>query len=146
MLIEKLRKEIEVAVRNKDETRKSCLRVLLGDCQMHESKSNKPLVDSAVRKIAGAICNGIKESIKISKEHGRDVEKLEKELEILSEYEPKILSFESLQENVMNDQKIIDSVKSAKSEGQAVGAIMKNFESGTVNPEDVKKLIKEIKN
>ncbi len=128
-LLDKIKSEMLIAFKAKDNARRDILKVVMSECSLLEFRTSKtkeirssnPLEDSQVLKVISKIIENNKESLKhLNPEDDRTL-KLTQENSILSDYLPKTISLEetlSILENV-------EIIQSAKSEGQATGEAIK---------------------
>lgn len=136
MLIDKLKSDIEFAVRSRSELASSLLKIVLGDCQLKNDFSDEFIVKTCRKLIESNT-----ETIKLSK--GRDEVSLTRQNELLRDYVPSLLNEAEVQ--IYSDQISIE-ILDAKSEGQAIGCLMRHLKglglntSGEIAKESVKKI------
>lgn len=140
-LITKIKTDIVSATKARAEIRKNILKVLLGEVQTVESRSKKILSDQEVFSLIRSIINN--NSITLDKTIS-EVSKanLTEEIEILQSYIPKTLTEKEILEHI--DESVIKLVCEAKSEGQAVGIVIKFLKTKTeclIDGNDVKKIV-----
>jgi uncharacterized protein YqeY len=127
MLLEKLNEDYKEAVRNKDETKRNTINLLLSALKYRQIElraSGKELTDEEIIGVISKEIKKRKEAIELYEKGNRQdlAEKEKRELEILESYMPKQLSEEEL-------LKIIDeTIKSV----------------GASSPSDVGKVMKEL--
>jgi uncharacterized protein YqeY len=117
MLIDRLKSEIEYATRYKDRMLSSLLKIVLGDCQT-KNKFDDDFIELTCRKLIESNL----ETIKL----GGESTQLNIENVILNKYVKKDLSEAELQ---IHTDKLSIEITDAKSEGQAVGVLMKYLRS-----------------
>ena len=117
MLIDRLKSEIEYATRNRVRMLSSLLKIVLGDCQT-KNKFDDDFIELTCHKLIESNL----ETIKL----GGESTLLRTENEILSEYIKPELSEAELQ---IHADKMSIEIADAKSEGQAVGVLMKYLKS-----------------
>ena len=146
-LIQEIKARIESALRTGNAIEKDTLKILLGDIQTEETRRNKTFSDEEIHSMAAKICTQLEETVNVGKLHNYDVSKFEKQIEILSCYKPKFANFIEVKSHVLEDLDLKNTVKNAKSEGQAIGTIVKFLKAKGINAsiDDIKKIIMEIK-
>jgi uncharacterized protein YqeY len=116
-MIDRLKSDILYATKNKDRLLSSLLKIVLGDCQL-KNKFDDEFIQQTCKKM-------IESNLETLKLGGHSTQLLT-ENEILSEYVPKELSEAELQ---IHADKLSIEITDAKSEGQAVGLLMKYLKS-----------------
>lgn len=145
MLVDTLRSQLTDAMKAKDELRKNAIRVVLSESA---PKDGKPATDEGVFKVIRKIVEGNNETRTMLKQAGRDNEPLythlDNESKYLSEFLPKTLSRDKIAEELVP---LADSLKAAKSDGQAMGLAMKHFKAKglTVDGNDVSAVVAEVR-
>lgn len=93
-LLEQLRDDLKEAMRARDDQRKSALRMVLTEVQLAEVESPEPLSDEDVVVLIRKEVKRREEAVEMMREGGRDelVEAEVRELEILRDYLPKMMS------------------------------------------------------
>jgi uncharacterized protein YqeY len=135
-LIEKLKNMLSAAILNRDEQRKSILKVLLADTQRLHSQPDDKQVISLARKLI----EGNEQLMKYAQ--GEKINILKNENIILSELLPKLASDEEIKAILVT----LPSMEAGLKEGQVIGlSIKKLTESGLeFDNKTAIKLIKEI--
>jgi hypothetical protein len=130
MMINLIKTKIEEAVRAKDTTASNIFKLVLSECQ----RANKE-DDDFIVKFMGKIVEGNNETLKY-----RADEKLVRENNLLRPYLPILIDRAGV---MLNASKIPDSIKAAKSDGQAIGVLSKHLKQLGLdfNIEDVKHAI-----
>lgn len=123
---------------------KNLLKVLLGEIQLNETKS----------KITDEFCYGlVRKMIKANEENlsylsADDIrrEAYEDENSILTSLLPTYLDADQIQEHLVAEN-LLDAIKAAKNDGQAVGVAMGHFKRNglPVEGETVKQVVQEIR-
>jgi uncharacterized protein YqeY len=112
MLIDVIKADITTATRMRNQLASDILKVVLGECQ---TKNN--FTDDFIIKYCRDIVKGNTETMQF----GESV-KLSRENELLRSYLPKEVSEDEL---VVYANQIVTDIKAAKSDGQAVGVLVK---------------------
>ncbi len=136
-LLSRIRGEIRQAMLDKDEVKKSILRVVVGEVERKFGSNSDEDVHKAIKRII----EGNNESLK----HGANPTLL-KEISILDEYLPKLLSLEMIEAALLGTSTDV-AIKAAKNDGAAVGAAMKALKTigAAVDGNDVKTVVKKIR-
>jgi uncharacterized protein YqeY len=132
-LNEKIRNDLEKALKEKDLVRISALRFLLSQIQNKEIELNKRnrLSDEEIVAVIRKQAKERQESIEAYRQGNRDdlVKKEEVELKILNTYLPQLLSSEELEKIVSQTIKEIGA-KGAEDFGKVMGAVMGKVKGG----------------
>lgn len=146
MLKDEIKIQMIQAMKDKDVIRKEILRVVLGEFQTIESRESQ-ITEERCQKVIRKIIENNKEVILIVKPE--DVEKLEKENEILESFLPKLLTKEEILGHLTfsSDSSIGKAVMEEPNVGKAIGLAMKYFKDNNipVNGKDVAEVVKEMK-
>lgn len=144
-LIETIHKDMLSAMKAKSEIRKNILKLLLGEVQTVEARSKKDLPDQEVFSLIKSIINN--NGITLEKTVAETARNnLIEEISVLQSYIPKTLTVDEIK-NFIDDQVILQ-IKEAKSDGQAVGLVIKFLKTKTecsVDGNDVKQLVVELR-
>ena len=134
MLINKIRSRIEECVRARDTVASNIFKLILSECQ----RANKE-DDSFIVNFMGKIVEGNNETLKY-----REDDKLVRENNLLRPYLPILIDRDGV---MMNASKIPDSIRAAKSDGQAIGVLSKHLKQLGLdfNIEDVKHAVSTIR-
>ncbi len=135
--------DLKTAMKNQDKERLSVIRMVKGAIQMSELNKKHELSDEEVIDVISKEIKSRKDSINEFKKGGREdlIEKTQNEIAILSEYLPKQLTEEELNEII---DKIFDEVKPESSKD--MGKIMKELKlqvNGKADMGLVSKIVKE---
>ena len=135
--------DLKTAMKNQDKERLSVIRMVKGAIQMSELNKKHELSDEEVIDVISKEIKSRKDSINEFKKGGREdlVEKTQSEIDILSEYLPKQLTEEELNEII---DKVFDEVKPESSKD--MGKIMKELKpqvNGKADMGLVSKIVKE---
>ena len=142
MLKETIQKEISNALRSKDEVKKSVLKVILGDVQLQESRSGKQASDDDVLKVIKRTVEGLKELIVLKGTRSQE----QAELVILEALLPKEATNIEIA-TLLSVPEALNAIKTAKSDGQAVGVAMKALKEAkfNVNGNLVKEIVQKLR-
>ena len=135
--------DLKTAMKNQDKEKLSVIRMVKGAIQMSELNKKHELSDEEVIDVISKEIKSRKDSINEFKKGGREdlIEKTQNEIAILSEYLPKQLTEEELNEII---DKIFDEVKPESSKD--MGKIMKELKlqvNGKADMGLVSKIVKE---
>ena len=146
-LAETIRDRIKTAMKEQNFVERDILRVVLSEMIALESsppQGGKPLTAEQSAKIFRKVMVSNSETLAFMKSTDPRFDILLKENEILYQMIPKTLSQDEIREKI---SAIIADLKSAKSEGQAVGIAMKQLKSTneSVDGNDVKTVVLSIR-
>ena len=135
--------DLKAAMKNQDKERLAVIRMVKGAIQMSELNKKHELSDEEVIDVISKEIKSRKDSINEFKKGGREdlIQKTQAEIEILSEYLPKQLTEEELNEII---DKIFNEVKPETSKD--MGKIMKELKplvNGKADMGLVSKIVKE---
>lgn len=135
--------DLKTAMKNQDKERLSVIRMVKGAIQMSELNKKHELSDEEVIEVISKEIKSRKDSINEFKKGGREdlVEKTQSEIDILSEYLPKQLTEEELNEII---DKVFEEVKPESSKD--MGKVMKELKpqvNGKADMGLVSKIVKE---
>lgn len=145
MLILKIKKDIQEAMKNKDKDKLSTLRMLVATIEKKQIENKSVLTDLEVIESIGKNIKQLNQEIESVKLANREkssekIAKLESEKDVLQEYLPQQLAQEELQ---MEVDSIVESVKSQGGNmGMAMGLATKQFK-GRADMKAVSMLVKE---
>ena len=135
--------DLKAAMKNQDKERLAVIRMVKGAIQMSELNKKHELSDEEVIDVISKEIKSRKDSINEFKKGGREdlIQKTQAEIEILSEYLPKQLTEEELNEII---DKIFNEIKPETSKD--MGKIMKELKplvNGKADMGLVSKIVKE---
>lgn len=135
--------DLKLAMKNQDKERLSVIRMVKGSIQMSELNKKHELTDEEVIEVISKEIKSRKDSINEFKKGGREdlVSKTQSEIDILSEYLPKQLTMEELNEVI---DRVFEEVKPTSSKD--MGKIMKELKpqvNGKADMGLVSKMVKE---
>ena len=134
MMINLIKAKIEEGVRARDTVASNIFKLILSECQ----RTNKE-DDAFIVNFMGKIVEGNNETLKY-----REDDKLVRENNLLRPYLPILIDRDGV---MMNASKIPDSIRAAKSDGQAIGVLSKHLKQLGLdfNIEDVKHAVSTIR-
>lgn len=140
--VEVLRNEIQSALKLKDDVKKNVLRVALGEIDTLSSRQGS-VSDDNCHNILRKLIENNKETMSLSSSEDQK-KTLSLENEVLLTFLPKTLSVEEIKSNLTT---VLNDIKVAKSDGQAVGVAMKYLKQMklTVIGADVSKAVSELR-
>ncbi len=135
MLIDRLKADIEFALRTRNEVAKDVLRLVLSDAQ----RASESPTDEVIIKVCRKIIEANLETIKL----GGPI-KLSRENELLRDYVPKEATLEEIQIHV---DRVAIEIADCKTEGKAIGVLAAHLKGIgiTVNGETLKASVKGIR-
>jgi uncharacterized protein YqeY len=144
-LEEKIRQDLNQALKEKDTLRLSTLRFCLAEIRNFGLQKQKELTDEDVVEVIRRQVKLRKEAVEVYQKGGRNdlAEKESKELEILSKYLPQQLSPQDL-EKIIRETIAEIGAKSAEDFGKVMGVVMakvKGQAEGAMVAAEVKRLL-----
>ncbi|MGA2667187.1 MAG: GatB/YqeY domain-containing protein [Patescibacteria group bacterium] len=143
MLLEKIDKDLIIALKSKDESTVSVLRMLKAAITNFKIAAQKELDDTDIATVLQKEIKTRQESAEVFKKGNRPelAEKEEKEIEILSQYLPKQASAEEIQAKA---QDIIakENFHGIENMGKVMGQLMVDFK-GKADGRTVSRIVKE---
>ena len=143
MILDDIRARVAQAVREKDEVARDVLRLALGEAQMAEVRSGKPVGEDEAVAIVRKLVKSNEETLAAAAD-GPQAPALRREIEVLSALLPKGLSVDDL---ALALAPVAEAIRAAKSDGQATGIAMKHMKSvgGTFTGQDVGAAVKQLR-
>ncbi|MGC9469665.1 MAG: GatB/YqeY domain-containing protein [Anaerolineae bacterium] len=143
-LRERLRKDLQDAMRAQDARRKSALRMVLTSIQLVEAESPRTLDDKEVIELIRKEVKRREEAVELMREAGRDELVAEEmaELEILNEYLPALMSEAEIREMA---QSVIEEVgaESMGDMGKVMGTMMPRVK-GKADGKTVNQVVRQL--
>lgn len=138
-IAEQIRTDINIALKNKDGKTVTSLKTALGEAQ----RLNYNPADKDVLQALKKGCQSLNEVLGMNPSEEKK-EDIKRELELYSSYLPKNLSLQEIQQQL---DSFAGLIKSANSEGQAIGVAMKHFKSNNSNVDgkDVREAVNSIR-
>jgi uncharacterized protein YqeY len=132
MLTDEIKTRMRAAMQARDGLAKNVLGVALGEIQTAEARANRALADDEAVAIVRKLVKANEETLGLATgEEGRAAE-LRREIEVLSSLLPKALSVEAIAAALAP---VVDAVRGAKSDGQAMGIAMKHLKASGASVE-----------
>lgn len=143
-LADELKARTITAVKSGDALTRDALRTVLGESQAEAVRRKVEVTDEIVLGVVKKTVAGLKETIPLAKNAGRDTAQKEAELALLESLLPKTWDREAIDAALAP---LKDEIRAAKNEGQAMGVAMKALKTqgATTSPEDVKAVIAAIR-
>ena len=135
MLIEELKRRMRAAMQEHDRVAKNILGLALGEIQTAEARANRPLGDDEATAVVRRLVKSNEETLGHTQgTHGAQGEtddparsaELRREIEVLSALLPQTLSPEAIAQALAP---VVDALRAAKTEGQAMGMAMKHLKA-----------------
>jgi uncharacterized protein YqeY len=141
-MINEIKERIKTATLNGKEIEKNILKLALSEIlsyQMKIGSISAEKTDSILRKLI----QSNEEAIKLYKDENR-INNLKEEIEVLNSFLPKLWDKSQI---VSELRAVVEQIKLAKSEGQAIGVAMKKLKESKapVNSNDVSDVVKNIR-
>jgi uncharacterized protein len=143
MLIDEVKKQVLQAMKAKDAPRRDLLKVVLGELQTAAARLSEDLPDAEAQRLIRKMVKSNQEMAELSPKP-EVVEKMKAEIVVLETLLPKTLSVEQI---IQALEPVVDAVKSAGNDGQAMGAAMKHLKStgASVEGKDVGQAVKQLR-
>ncbi|MBP3957822.1 GatB/YqeY domain-containing protein [Gemmata sp. G18] len=135
-----LKARVNAAVRGGDTLTRDALRTVLGEAQAEAVRRKTEATDEVVLAVVKKTVAGLKETIPLAKQAGRDTTQQEAELVLLESLLPRAWDQEAIAAALEPHR---DELRAAKNDGQAMGVAMKVLKSkgAVTNPDDVKAVV-----
>lgn len=139
MLIDDLKKRMFEAMKNKDTITKEIVRTAIGEVTATGAEATDERVLSVLKKLA----KSNEETRSMATDPGT-IATLEAELRVLRQFLPSSMSVEQIKAVLAA---VVDQLRAAGNEGQAMGVAMKSLKSqgATVESQDVKEAVKQLR-
>lgn len=140
-LLEQIREDMLSAVKSSQKDRSQALKMLLATAKNAQIESEKELTDADIEKLLRKESKKIEDSIDQYQKMGRKdlVEKEQRDLEIVHEYLPELMSEEDVQKLVERKIEQLGALD-IKDMGKVMGAVMKDLE-GKADGNTVKNIV-----
>lgn len=144
MLVPILREQLTIAMKAKDEPRKSVLRLVIAEIERMPSCGTEDAQKASELRCIRKLIEGNKETIAVMPKEDARLAPLVWENEFLSELLPKTLNIDEIKVELIAVQ---DKIVQAKSEGQATGEAMKHLKSKKLEVlgNDVQSVVRELR-
>ena len=142
-MIQDIKAMVKQAMLDRDDLRKSILKVALGDLETQALRLKDDITDAQCEQVIRKMVKSSHEMIKLSKDPAV-VEKTKAELVILESLLPQTLSVEEIKAALAS---VIDDIKAVGNDGQATGVAMKHLKSNgaVVVGKDVSQAVRELR-
>ncbi len=143
MLIDEIKTRMNRAMRDRDEVIKNVLGLAFGEIQTAEARANRPLREDEAMAIVRKLLKTTEETLALASD-GAQAPALRREIDALAALLPKSLSVEQV---VAELASVAEPIRSAKSEGQAMGVAMKHLKASgaPVGAREVQEAIKRVR-
>lgn len=125
MLIDQIKTRMTQAMRERDDVIKNVLGLAFGEIQTAEARANRPLRDDEAVAIVRKLLKSDEETLALAAD-GPQAPALRREIEVLASFLPKSMSLHQVVEALAP---VAEAIRSAKSEGQAMGVAMKHLKA-----------------
>jgi uncharacterized protein YqeY len=125
VLFDEIKARIARARREKDDVARNVLGLVLGEIQTAEARANRQLSDEEAAGVVRKLLKSNEETLSLATESSTAAA-LRHEIEVLSRLLPAAPPPEAIESQMAQ---VADAVRSAKSEGQAMGIAMKHFKT-----------------
>lgn len=139
-LADELKTRVNTAIKGGDSLTRDALRTVLGEAQAEAVRRKGEVTDDVVLGVIKKTVAGLKETIPLVKQAGRDTAQQEGELALLEALLPKAWDRNAITAALAPHQ---DELRAAKNDGQAMGVAMKvlKAQGATSSPDDVKAVV-----
>lgn len=139
-LHDELKARVIAAVKGGDTLTRDALRTVLGEAQAEAVRRKTEATDEVILAVVKKTVTGLKETIPLAKQAGRDTTQQEAELALLESLLPKAWDREAIAAALAS---VRDEIRAAKNDGQAMGVAMKVLKAkgAVTNPDDVKAVV-----
>jgi uncharacterized protein len=139
-LHEELKDRVTAAVKGGDAATRDTLKTVLGEAQIEAGRRNGEVTDEVILGVVRKTVAGLKETIPLAKQAGRDTALREAELALLDAFLPKAWDRDAIAAALAA---VRDDIRAAKNDGQAMGVAMKALKArgATTVPDDVKAVV-----
>ena len=144
MLIDEIKTRMTRAMRERDEVVRNVLGLAVGEIQTAEARANRALRDDEAMTIVRKLLKSNEETLALAGTDDTRAASLRREIEVLSALLPRSMSVEQIAEALAP---VADAIRSAKSDGQAMGAAMKHLKTAgaVVDAADVQQAVKQVR-
>lgn len=125
MLVDDIKKQITAAMKSGDATARDILRLALSEIQTAEARKNAPASEDEAAAAVRKLVKSNEETLGLTPE-GERATTLRREIEVLLGLLPKQLSVDAIVAALTREH---ESIKAAKSDGQATGVAMKHLKA-----------------
>jgi uncharacterized protein YqeY len=142
-LTDEIKTRMRAAMQARDEVTRNILGLALGEVQTAEARANRPLEHAEVVAVVRKLLKSNEETLGLGGE-GERAEALRKEIAVLSSLLPKSMSPDDIAAALAP---VVEALRAAKSDGQAMGVAMKHLKAAgaTVESADVQKAVAKVR-
>jgi uncharacterized protein YqeY len=144
-LADQIKTRMRAAMQARDEVTRNILGLALGEIQTAEARANRALDEAEVTAVVRKLLKSNEETLALGGGgEGEAAEALRKEIAVLSSLLPKSMSPDDIAAAL---GPVVDAVRAAKSDGQAMGVAMKHLKASgaTVESADVQKAVAKLR-
>jgi uncharacterized protein YqeY len=143
MLIDDIKARMRAAMQARDEVAKNILGLAVGEIQTSEARANRALSDAEVVAVVRKLVKSNEETLAVGGD-GEGAPALRREIEVLSSLLPKSMELDDI---VAALAPVVDAVRAARNDGQAMGIAMKHLKSAGAAAEsaDVQKAVARLR-
>jgi uncharacterized protein YqeY len=144
MLIDEIKAQMTRAMRERDEVVRNILGLAVGEIQTAEARANRPLGDDEAMAIVRKLLKSNEETLALAGTDDARSPSLRREIETLSALLPRSMSVEQIVDALSS---VAESIRAAKSDGQAMGVAMKHLKAAgaVVGAPDVQQAVKQVR-
>lgn len=144
MLIDEIKARMTRAMRERDEVVRNILGLAVGEIQTAEARANRPLGDDEAMAIVRKLLKSNEETLALAGTDDARAPGLRREIETLSALLPRSMSVEQI---VVALASVVETLRAAKSDGQAMGVAMKHLKAAgaVVGAPDVQQAVKRVR-
>ena len=144
MLIDEIKAQMTRAMRERDEVVRNILGLAVGEIQTAEARANRPLGDDEAMAIVRKLLKSNEETLALTGTDDARGPSLRREIETLSALLPRSMSVEQIVDALSS---VAESIRAAKSDGQAMGVAMKHLKAAgaVVGAPDVQQAVKQVR-
>jgi len=126
VITDEIKARMLAAMQARDPIAKNVLGLALGEIQTAEARANRALAEDEATAVVRKLVKSNEETLGHSAGDATRAAELRREIEVLSALLPKALSAEAVREALAP---VVESLRAAKSDGQAMGVAMKHLKS-----------------
>jgi uncharacterized protein len=144
MLIDEIKAQMTRAMRERDEVVRNILGLAVGEIQTAEARANRPLGDDEAMAIVRKLLKSNEETLALAGTDDARSPSLWRGIETLSALLPRSMSVEQIVDALSS---VAESIRAAKSDGQAMGVAMKHLKAAgaVVGAPDVQQAVKQVR-
>lgn len=142
-LTDEIKTRMRAAMQARDELTRNILGLALGEIQTAEARANRALEDAEVMAVVRKLLKSNEETLGLGGE-GERADALRREIAVLSSLLPRSMSPDDIATALAP---VVEAIRGAKSDGQAMGVAMKHLKAAgaTVESSDVQKAVANVR-